>query len=131
MSLAAICSAMGERPVHIRQLRSFEKGVEILVATPRRLTDMIERPKISLGTGGCTTLELGGKDVEGNCGVGKRWIGLVVGGTYGKVGLPGKKVGRTTELRKPDEVIMQLGSREIIATPIKYETLLLNRYAKV
>nr|GEX34634.1 transcription factor bHLH13-like [Tanacetum cinerariifolium] len=30
-----------------------------------------------------------------------------------------KKVGRTMELRKPDEVIVQLGSKAIVATPIK------------
>ncbi|GJW83710.1 hypothetical protein Tco_0156855 [Tanacetum coccineum] len=37
---------------------------------------------------GCPILELVGKDVEGNCGVGKRWIGPVIGGPYGEVGLP-------------------------------------------
>ncbi|GKB19844.1 hypothetical protein Tco_0853767 [Tanacetum coccineum] len=38
---------------------------------------------------GCPILELVGKDVEGNCEVGKRWIGPVIGGPYGEVGLPG------------------------------------------
>ncbi|PWA94287.1 helicase Cas3, CRISPR-associated, core [Artemisia annua] len=42
-----VAVAYGGAPV-FNQLRSFERGVDILVATPGRLTDMIERSKISL-----------------------------------------------------------------------------------
>lgn len=42
------------------------------------------------GNMGCPTLEVGGMEaVEGNCGVGKRGVGPVVGGPYEGVGLPG------------------------------------------
>ena len=35
--------------------------------------------------------------------------------------IPGKKVGRRTELQKPDEVIEQLDSRTIAASPLPYD----------
>ncbi|PWA74866.1 hypothetical protein CTI12_AA248270 [Artemisia annua] len=41
-----------------------------------------------------------------------------------KISEDGKKVGRTTELRKPEEVIEQLDSRTIAASPIEYDTTL-------
>ncbi|XP_023739136.1 DEAD-box ATP-dependent RNA helicase 37 [Lactuca sativa] len=42
-----VAVAYGGAPIQ-HQLRSFEKGVDILVATPGRLTDMIERSRVSL-----------------------------------------------------------------------------------
>ncbi|KVH93813.1 DEAD-box ATP-dependent RNA helicase 52C-like [Cynara cardunculus var. scolymus] len=42
-----VAVAYGGAPIG-SQLRSFEKGVDILVATPGRLTDVIERSKVSL-----------------------------------------------------------------------------------
>ena len=36
----------------------------------------------------------------------------------------GKKVGRTTELRKPEEVTEQLDSITLVASPIEYDTTL-------
>lgn len=43
-----VAVAYGGAPI-TPQLRSFEKGVHILVATPGRLVDMIERSRVSLG----------------------------------------------------------------------------------
>ncbi|XP_022749703.1 DEAD-box ATP-dependent RNA helicase 52C-like [Durio zibethinus] len=43
-----IVVAYGGKPIS-QQLRNLEKGVDILVATPGRLVDMIERAKLSLG----------------------------------------------------------------------------------
>ncbi|KAI3714797.1 hypothetical protein L6452_21757 [Arctium lappa] len=42
-----VAVAYGGAPIG-HQLRSFEKGVDILVATPGRLTDVIERSRVSL-----------------------------------------------------------------------------------
>ncbi|MCL7023475.1 hypothetical protein MKW94_009659 [Papaver nudicaule] len=42
-----VAVAYGGAPMH-QQLRSLEKGVDILVATPGRLVDLIERAKVSL-----------------------------------------------------------------------------------
>ncbi|KAJ9538806.1 hypothetical protein OSB04_031539 [Centaurea solstitialis] len=42
-----VAVAYGGAPIGF-QLRSFERGVDILVATPGRLTDVIERSKVSL-----------------------------------------------------------------------------------
>ncbi|KAI3775459.1 hypothetical protein L1987_50035 [Smallanthus sonchifolius] len=42
-----VAVAYGGAPIY-PQLRSLERGVDILVATPGRLTDMIERSKVSL-----------------------------------------------------------------------------------
>lgn len=42
-----VAVAYGGAPIH-QQLRSFGNGVDILVATPGRLTDMIERSRVSL-----------------------------------------------------------------------------------
>ncbi|XP_050213696.1 DEAD-box ATP-dependent RNA helicase 52C-like [Mercurialis annua] len=43
-----IVVAYGGAPI-VQQFRNLEKGVDILVATPGRLVDMIERGKVSLG----------------------------------------------------------------------------------
>ncbi|KAG4189697.1 hypothetical protein ERO13_A08G239000v2 [Gossypium hirsutum] len=48
MTGVKISVAYGGTPIY-QQLRSLEKGVDILVATPGRLVDMIERARVSLG----------------------------------------------------------------------------------
>ncbi|KAK8568700.1 hypothetical protein V6N13_106595 [Hibiscus sabdariffa] len=45
---AQIAVAYGGTPIY-QQLRCLEKGVDILVATPGRLVDMVERARVSLG----------------------------------------------------------------------------------
>ncbi|KAK8698431.1 hypothetical protein V6N13_114549 [Hibiscus sabdariffa] len=45
---AQIAVAYGGTPIY-QQLRRLEKGVDILVATPGRLVDMVERARVSLG----------------------------------------------------------------------------------
>ncbi|GMI88600.1 hypothetical protein HRI_002529300 [Hibiscus trionum] len=48
MTGVQIAVAYGGTPIY-QQLRRLEKGVDILVATPGRLVDMVERAKVSLG----------------------------------------------------------------------------------